>query len=86
MSDVKIPHKATSALAALKAQSNFPKGATNQDDYYRALQAMAENEPWTSRIIRAVRSSQTRVDFSQLDDEWLQKLTLNLSKSQLHEY
>lgn len=86
MSDVNLPHKAVMALAALKAQSAVTKADANPDDHYKALQGMAENEPWTSRIIRAAKSDESYVDFGKLDDEWLQQLALSLPRSQLQEF
>lgn len=86
MSKVILPHKAVLALAALKAQSAIVKEGANTDDHYKALQGMAENEPWTSHIIRAARSGGAYVDFGKLDDEWLQHLAMSLPRSQLQEF
>ena len=85
MSHVTIPYKAVMALQALKAQSAVTKAGATPDDYYKALQGMADNEPWTSRIIRAAKSDAAKsdesyVDFGKLDDEWLQQLAMSLPR------
>lgn len=89
MSEVKVPLKASLALAALKAQSVPTKDGADPDNYYKALQGMADNEPWTSRIIRAAKSdnpSVPYVDFGKLDDKWLLQLAQTLPRSQLQEF
>jgi hypothetical protein len=79
---VDIPLKAAKALAALKAQSAAPKAGPHKSpptEHYKALESMAENEPWTSHIIRAARKQQTHIRFDDLDDEWLVQLAQRLS-------
>lgn len=73
------------AFAALKAQSAVTKAGDGLDRHYKALQGMADNEPWTSRIIRAARLDGSAVDFEKLDDEWLQQLALRLPESVFNE-
>lgn len=80
MNDRDIPLMAHLALEALKVQSAMARcyKAENRSEYYKALQGMAANEPWTSRIIRAAKENQApheHLDFSVLNDQWLMQLS-----------
>lgn len=84
MKDRDVPLKAYLALEALKVQAAMAKGTAklNPAEHYRALQGMAENEPWTSRIIRAAKASQNPLDFAVLGDDWLYQLAFSTIGSQ----
>ena len=74
MDHIQIPEKAILALAALKVQAQATKTDNighPSDEYYQSLHSLGLNEPWTSRIIRAARSSMEYVDFELLDHDWL---------------
>lgn len=84
MDEMQIPEKAILALAALKIQAQATKTVTidhPNDEYYQSLHSLALNEPWTSRIIRAARSSMGYVDFEQLDHNWLAGLAIEVDCS-----
>ena len=59
MNDDNLPRKAVLALEALKAQSVITPAYADHNGHYKALKGLAENEPWTSRIIRAAKSDES---------------------------
>ncbi|WP_036992700.1 hypothetical protein [Metapseudomonas furukawaii] len=72
-----IPQQALRAFYALKAQAGgsvlhcagevLPTRA-------EALQALSDNEPWTNRIIRAMRQSGGTITVENASMEWLEQL------------
>lgn len=83
-----LPPQAYAALAAMKAQAAAAFaddcGAIDRTALKQAHNAMAENQPWTGRVAKALLTNTEGIGIDTADDAWLERYFAGEAGSTTH--